>query len=114
MYSAMMVTFDCSSPTQKPCRAWVVKKKRRDRSTASVTRLIHSRETGASASMAKSGCVVMGDLLHVVDSGTLMAVSNLWPPLTHLFLDTLRQVGNLGQPSKSPLLIAEGAGSYTL
>src|SRR5262245_63322882 len=77
MYSAMMVTFDCNSPTQKPSRACVVRKKCRDRSIASVTRLIHSPELGASGTIAESGCVAMGDLLHVVGSGTLKCFCNL-------------------------------------
>jgi hypothetical protein len=69
MYSAMMVTLDCNSPTQKPSRAWVVKKKRWDRSIAFVTRPIQSREMRASSSMAESGCGVMGDLLHCIGPG---------------------------------------------
>src|SRR5262245_18545546 len=77
MYSAMMVTFDCNSPTQKPSGACVVRKKCRDRSIASVTRLIHSPELGASDTIAESGCVAMGDLLHVVGPGTSMWFCNL-------------------------------------
>jgi hypothetical protein len=77
MYSAMMVTFDCNSPTQKPSGACVVRKKCRDRSIASVTRLIHSPELGASGTIAESGCVAMGDLLHVVGPGTSMCFGNL-------------------------------------
>jgi hypothetical protein len=77
MYSAMMVTFDCNSPTQKPSGACVVRKKCRDRSIASVTRLIHSPELEASGTIAESGCVAMGDLLHVVGPGTSMCFFNL-------------------------------------
>src|SRR2546430_9078732 len=77
MYSAMMVTFDCNSPTQKPSGACVVRKKCRDRSIASVTRLIHSPELGASGTIAESGCVAMGDLLHVVGPGTSMCFCSL-------------------------------------
>jgi hypothetical protein len=46
-------------------------KNRRDRPIAAVTRPIQSRETGASSSMAESGCVVMADLLLFVGSGAL-------------------------------------------
>jgi hypothetical protein len=50
--------------------------------------------------MAESGCVVMGDLLHVDGSGAPNAFFNRWPLLTPLFLDPRRQVESLGQPPK--------------
>jgi hypothetical protein len=108
IYSAMMVTFDCNSPTQKPSDACVVRKKSRDRSIASVTRPIQSLETAACATMAESGCVAMGDLLRVIGPGTSTCFCNLRPLLTHPCVDLLRPVRNLFYPPRLAVHLACG------
>src|SRR5215510_8150570 len=103
MYSAMMVTFDCNSPTQKPSGACVVRKKCRDRSIASVTRLIHSPELGASGTIAESGCVAMGELLHVVGPGTLKCFCNL-PATANNLLQSPIEASRKLLPHSKPLV----------
>src|SRR4029450_6278120 len=104
MYSAMMVTFDCNSPTQKPSGACVMRKNCRDRSIASVTRLIHSPELGASGTIAESGCVAMGDLLHVVGPGTSMCFDNL-PATADKPLHSPTEASRKPLPTPKPLRV---------
>jgi hypothetical protein len=105
MYSAMMVTFDCNSPIQKPSGACVVRKKCCDRVAASVTRLIHSPELEASATMAESGCLVMGDLLYVVGPCASMCSCDLRSLLTHPSPDRVKPFGSLFQPASPSVIL---------
>src|SRR6266542_3395358 len=69
-YSAVIVILDCSSPTQHPSGVCVVKKYRRARSIASVTRRIHSGLSDDGSWTGESDSAVMGDLLKAVGRGT--------------------------------------------